>query len=139
MKNTIRALILSASLFNPNVSLAAPPPVDSEDYEALSPFADWLKDQYTVMEPTVKCCDLSDCRMVAMKVKDGHYEALITEKDDRGLPKFESGVNRWVIVPNEVIKREQNPTGFPIACWTMKHYKATKDGYFYCFFLPNLG
>jgi len=62
-------------------------------------------------------------------------EAFIARADARGFTKFDGAPNAWVTVPSEVIKREGNPTGVAIACWSA--FRKSDSG-FYCFFLPDL-
>lgn len=59
------------------------------------------------------CCSQSDCRPVAWRIVEDHYEALLT-------PEMFPEVTEpaWIVVPAEVVLRQQdNPTGRAILCW----------------------
>ncbi len=115
------------------VAEAAPPPLGSEDYEQLLPYAAWISKQ--AANNGGLCCSIADCRVVNWRMKGDAYEAFIAKTDDRGFSKFPEGPDAWVAVPTDVIKREVNPTGRAIACWSAHRIN---DGGYYCFFLPNL-
>ena len=112
---------------------AAPPELGSEDYENLMPYSEWIAGR--TAPGGGLCCSVSDCRVVPWRATGNGYEAMISNHDARGFVKFADAPDRYLTVPNEVIKREGNPTGFAIACWSA--YRG-KDNGFYCFFLPDL-
>jgi hypothetical protein len=132
-KCMLRFLALSVFLFLATPVLAASPPAGSEDYDQLMPYADWISGR--TGNNGGLCCSISDCRVVKWRMSGASYEAYVAKKDDRGFVKFPDAPDAWISVPPEVIKRENNPTGWAIACWSA--YRAMDDG-FYCFFLPNL-
>jgi len=138
---SMRPLLVAAALAGTlwamgGIAHAAPPAPGSEDYDQLTPYADWLKTQQ-VPGDSIDCCNLSDCRVVAYRAAGDQYEALIASNDDRGFIKFEGGPDRYVTVPDNAIKRgTANPTGRAIACWTRSG--TNPDGVLYCFFLPEL-
>ena len=126
-------VIAALSVFSATAA-AAPPLAGSDDYDALMPYAGWMSRQ--LAKDGLLCCSVSDCRIVAWRTDGSGYQALITEKDHRGFEKFPHAPNDWISVPDAVIKREPNPTGQAVACWSdsnMSHH-----GY-YCFFLPDMG
>jgi len=112
---------------------AAQPPEGSEDYEQLMPYADWISGRTGKYGGL--CCSVSDCRVVKWRMDGASYQAYVAKLDDRGFVKFPEAPDAWVTVPPDVIKRENNPTGVAIACWSAFR---NKDAGFYCFFLPNL-
>lgn len=49
------------------------------------------------------CCSAADCRILPVRITDGHYEVLYH--------------NEWLIVPAEVVSdRQDNPTGDYVSC-----------------------
>jgi len=89
---------------------AAPPP-DADP--KLSPWFNDLEQPKT----HAPCCSIADCRPVASRQSDGHYQAQID--------------GRWRTIPDEVIlNRTDNPTGQAIACWT------PNSGIILCFIPP---
>ena len=89
---------------------AAPPPNADP---RLSPWFNGLEQPKT----HAPCCSVADCRPVAARQSDGHYQAQI------------DGV--WRTVPDDVIlSGTDNPTGRAIACWT------PRSGVILCFVPP---
>ena len=125
------ACVFGAASASP--AAAAAPPPGSEDYDALMPYASWIGARSTNFGGL--CCSVSDCRVVKWRWGD-RLEAYIPTTDDRGFTKFPGAPNQWLAVPDGVIKREDNPTGQAIACWSRAK---RDDSGFYCFFLPELG
>ena len=119
-----RALAVLALLL-PLVAHPAPPELGTDDYEALSPYARWIEAQVSHMG--VRCCSLADCRIAEWRPKGAGVEVYLTEA------KWPHAPNGWVAVPDVVIKRDENPTGRIVACWSAAH---VPDGGFYCVFLP---
>ncbi len=113
---------------------AAPPSPGSEDYDQLMPYSAWISARSTNRGGL--CCSVSDCRVVKYRLTSATYEAFIANVDDRGFTKFPGAPNQWLSVPDTVIKREYNPTGQAIACWSRAK---PDDAGFYCFFLPEMG
>jgi len=126
-------IVFAIMVLAPIVAHAAPPSPGSDDDIALSPYAEWIQGQTGHYGGL--CCSLADCRTVEWREHKGHVEALIARSDSRGFDKFLEAPNKWLEVPDVVIKREGNPTGVAIACWSA--YRTQDDG-FYCFFLPDL-
>ena len=112
---------------------ASPPLKGSEDYDQLMPYSEWIAGR--VSNKGGLCCSISDCRVVSWRTKGSAYEAFIATRDDRGFTKFPGAPDAWVTVPTDVIKRDINPTGRAIACWSANH---PSDFGYYCFFLPDL-
>jgi len=113
--------------------MAAEPPAGSEDYDQLMPYADWISGRTGKYGGL--CCSISDCRVVKWRTEGDKYQAYVAKLDDRGFVKFPDAPDAWLTVPTDVIKRENNPTGVAIACWSAFR---NKDSGFYCFFLPNM-
>jgi hypothetical protein len=93
----------------------APPPVDSEDYLIMHPYADWVASQHD--RQGYWCCDLADGRPVDAQMRatvdsDGvervHWVVHVTPEH------FPAEIDRWLTVPDETIIRGGNPTGAPI-------------------------
>jgi hypothetical protein len=62
--------------------------------------------------PGASCCDMSDCRPVVTRIKDGKLQAFI------GL-QFPNTPNEWRDIPDDaVIHGKANEAGRPILCWT---------------------
>lgn len=131
---TLLALTLLVPILVAAAAYAGPPMAGSEDYDGLMPFAGWIATQAT--NKGGLCCSVSDCRIVKYRTHDAVYEAFVANADERGFTKFPGAPNKWVSVPAAVIKRNINPTGQAIACWSQ--FKV-EDGGFYCFFLPEMG
>lgn len=132
MSRVIAALFLSSAISFP--AWAEPPVAGSDDYDMLMPYASWISGRSTNFGGL--CCSVSDCRVVKWRTSHNGYEAFIAAVDDRGYVKFPHGPNEWLGVPDEVVKREFNPTGQAIACWSNAK---PDDAGFYCFFLPEMG
>lgn len=128
-----RAAVLAALLALAGPAWASPPLPGSEDYDQLMPYAGWISTQAS--NHGGLCCSITDCRVVRFRTRGNAYEAFIPQTDDRGFTKFPDAPNAWVRVPSDVIKRETNPTGEAIACWSA--HRMDDRGY-YCFFLPDL-
>jgi hypothetical protein len=81
------------------VPAAAAPPPNADP--ALAP---WFR---SLMQPGtgLSCCSISDCRATESRVKNDHYEALI-------------GENWFVVPPEKILDRTDNPTGRAVVCWT---------------------
>ena len=134
--NRLRGLVLAlAAVIWGAAAQAAPPEPGSEDYEALVPYSEWINAQKT--NEGGSCCTVdTDCRVVAKwKIEAGAYWAFIEERDKKGFIKFPGGPNTWMLVPQSVVKVEDNPTAMAVACWSS--YRGMNNG-FWCFFLPNL-
>jgi hypothetical protein len=77
----------------------ADPPPNADP--ALAP---WFR---SLLQPgtSISCCSISDCRATDYRVEGDHYEALIGEK--------------WFVVPpDKILQRTDNPTGRAVVCWT---------------------
>ena len=83
----------------PHIAAADPPP----DITPNPALGDWFK---SLRQPItqIACCSISDCRIVAYKVHDGHFEIVI---------------NDWkYVVPNDIVlHKSTNPTGEAVACY----------------------
>jgi len=132
MARLLLTLLLTLTIAAP--AWASPPAPGSEDYDLLMPYSSWISARSTNFGGL--CCSVSDCRVVKWRTDDTRYEAFIAEDDDRGFVKFPGAPNKWLVVPADVIKREFNPTGQAIACWSRAK---PDDAGFYCFFLPEMG
>ena len=110
---------------------AAPPPPDSLQYEMLHPYAEYLSHWTQTgaeRQYTMRCCDISDCRAVDIRTRDGHYQARIMRAEfGPGAP------DDWVEVPDSVVDGTPDPhrPPFPVACWSDTRLRW--DNGFYCF------
>ena len=94
----VRRLLLAVMLMITARADAEPPP------NADPALAPWFR---SLMQPGtgISCCALSDCRATESRITGDHYEALIGEK--------------WFVVPPEkILQRTDNPIGRAIVCWT---------------------
>jgi hypothetical protein len=128
------ALALALGLTGAAPAWAAAPPPGSEDYDLLMPYSSWISARSTNFGGL--CCSVSDCRVVKWRTSEASYEAFVSVTDDRGFVKFPGAPNKWLPVPDDVIKRESNPTGQAVACWSRAK---PDDSGFYCFFPPEMG
>lgn len=89
---------------------AAPPPPDSEDYELLHPFAEWIGKVRNAKQQL--CCNIGDGTVVDVRevlgVKQIHF---------RAFDRFPDAPRGWVDVPDDAIVVESNQSGMPIAWW----------------------
>lgn len=96
----IRAELALLALLLPAVSIAAPPADMAPD----PVLRDWF---HSLLQPGTQhpCCDVSDCRFVEFRIRDGHYEVEIEGW-------------RYVVEPSLIIPGIANPTGKGVACYT---------------------
>ena len=85
---------------------AAPPPVDSEDWQIMHPFAEWVTSQHD--RRGYWCCDIGDGRPVDARIEGDHWTVHVTPAH------FPNEPDHWLTVPDEKITRGGNPTGSPI-------------------------
>src|SRR5271166_356142 len=100
-------------------SSANPPPPNSPAAQKLSPYQDAIRG-LTQPGSGRSCCDLSDCRMVDVRIgNNGRYEALISPYDPRTGDGFPGGPGRYLEVPPEVVVPPEKRNGLPfsVACW----------------------
>jgi hypothetical protein len=90
---------------------AAPPPPGSAAADDLAPFADWLKGLRSP-KTLVRCCDLSDCRLVQYRIWAGHYEAYI------GSDAWDGAPDAWLVVPEGVVIPPAKRGPIAVACWS---------------------
>ena len=90
----------------PVTAHAAPPPEGSEDWQLLMPYKEWVISQHDTLGRW--CCDIGDGRPVEARISDDHWEVHVTPKH------FPDEPDRWLVVPDEQIIRNANPTGTPI-------------------------
>ena len=94
----VSRFLLTAALVLPAATDAQPPP-DADP--ALAP---WFR---SLLQPgtSISCCSVTDCRAAEYRIEADHYEALIGE--------------RWFVVPpDKILQRTDNPTGHAVVCWT---------------------
>jgi len=124
----LKLVILAAALATVHVGLsnAEPPASGSEQETILAPHGGWIR---SLVNPLTRqaCCDLSDCRAVSARVRNGNYQAFIGRNEyGEGAP------DQWLDVPAEVVLHERiNPTGLPIACWRASRQPLFNG--FFCF------
>ena len=139
----IRILLASASLITFAVVDAAPPPVDSDDYAAMKPFAEWIGSQHDQLGRY--CCDVSDGRPAEAQIgrpehadvpvdpapEDGdeHWWVRISPKHFPGDATNPLQPDHWAPVPDQKVIKNANPTGMPIL-WLYQ-------GRIQCFAAPN--
>jgi hypothetical protein len=83
-------------------------PVQAKPPEGADPaLAPWFR---SLRQPStgIPCCSVTDCRLADWRINNDRYEAFI------------DGVWRDV-PPDHVIRRDDNPTGRAVACWTPVH------------------
>ncbi len=91
-------LFLTAALLLPAAADAQPP---ANADPALAP---WFR-SLLVPGTGISCCSVTDCRATEYRIEADHYEALIGE--------------RWFVVPpDKILQRTDNPTGRAVVCWT---------------------
>ena len=94
-------LFFLAALLLPVVAVAQPPP-DADP--ALAP---WFR-SLLVPGTNISCCSVTDCRATEYRIEADHYEALI-------------GGKWFVVPPDKILQRTDNPTGRAVVCWTPQH------------------
>ena len=100
-------------------SLANPPSPNSTAAQTLAPYADAIRG-LTQPGSGRSCCDLSDCRMVDVRIgNNGRYEALISPYDSKTGDGFPGGPGRYLEVPPEVVvpPEKRNELPISVACW----------------------
>ncbi len=106
----VGVLALSALMAGP--ALAAPPPVGSEDWNIMSPFADWIQSIHA--DNGTWCCDVSDGRPVEARMHNGRWQVHFHPGSEfAGEPPGDG----WHDVPPAAVIRLPNPVGVPIAWW----------------------
>jgi len=113
----VGGLLLAGTCVCP--ALSAPPPVGSDDYAIMHPYANWVQSQHDTLGRW--CCDIGDGRPVDVQLRpycwpmpegkqdcDTFYFAHVTPQH------FPGETDRWVVVPKEKIVPGSNPTGTPI-------------------------
>jgi hypothetical protein len=113
-------LLAAALVALPSAAHAAPPPVGSDDWNVMAPYAQWVTTQHA--ENGNWCCDISDGRPVDARINaEGHWEAHVTSEH------WPLAHDHWVEVPDVRVLHTANPTGLPIM-W----YSVPAD-HVYCF------
>jgi len=100
-------------------SSANPPPPDSTAAQKLSQYKDAIRG-LTQPGSGRNCCDLSDCRMVDVRIGNkGRYEALISPYSPETGDGFPGGPGRYLEVPSQVVVPPEKRNGLPfsVACW----------------------
>jgi len=118
-------------------AVARPPPDGSNAARKLEPYAGAIQ-SLTQPGTGLSCCDLSDCRMVDLRIgTNGRYEALIAPYNPQTGDGFPRGPGRYLEVPPEVIIPPERRYGlaFTVACWAK--WSVRTNG-FLCF-VPGLG
>ena len=101
----LRLFVFAVVLGEVSVAHAAPPPVGSDDWNVMAPYAEWITKQHDTRGRW--CCDIGDGRPVEARIVDDHWEAHVTPQH------FPGEDDRWVPIPDEKIVRA-NPTGTAI-------------------------
>lgn len=94
----MRLLLLAVLLLGAGAAGADPPP------NADPALAPWFR---SLLQPgtSISCCSVADCRATEYRIEGDHYEALI-------------GDTWFVVPPDKVLERTDNPTGRAVVCWT---------------------
>lgn len=153
---------IAVGLLAPARALANAPPVGSEDYEILAPFAEWIRTQDDAQGHW--CCDISDGRIVqARTVRTGQDDAegkpalrwQVLFLHPETLPAY-GRPEGWQDVEDSALVRDKqgrpvvNPTGIDVAWWLslkeMDHHDREamdvprgKRGYVRCFCPASAG
>lgn len=98
------AILALAVLAGP--ARAAPPPVGSDDWNVMHPYADWVTTQHD--EAGRWCCNIADGRPVDAETRGNAWWAHITPEH------FPGERDRWAEVPDNKVLHQANPTGSPI-------------------------
>ncbi len=115
------AFALVAALGIAHAAHAAPPPVGSDDWQIMHPYAEWVTSQHD--RRGYWCCDIDDGRPVDAKIVGDHWEVHITKAH------FPDEPDHWLAVPETKITAGGNPTGTPIV-WLL-------HGHVQCFAPPD--
>ncbi len=115
-------LVILAGVLIAGPAIAAPPPVGSDDWNIMAPYAKWVTTQHDSIGRW--CCDIGDGRPVDARIHDDHWEAHITRDH------FPDEPERWVVVPDSKINKEGNPTGSAII-WVLPDLDCTATGPMY--------
>ncbi len=104
----IAAALVLATIGVAGTAHAAPPPVGSDDWNIMHPYAEWVTTQHD--RRGYWCCDIGDGRPVEARIAaDGsHWEVHITKTH------FPDEPDHWLVVPDGKITAGGNPTGTPI-------------------------
>ena len=102
-------------------ALAAPPPTDSEDYQALHPYSKWIEGVQTPDKHSV-CCNEADGRTVDYRTQGERYQIKFRHPESLTAPSWPGADSHpppdgWIDVPPEAVLRIENPTGESIAWW----------------------
>jgi hypothetical protein len=100
------ALALVGGILLAGTAQAAPPPVGSDDWQIMHPYAEWVTSQHD--RRGYWCCDIGDGRPVEARIVDDHWEVHITKVH------FPDEPEHWLAVPDGKITAGGNPTGTPI-------------------------
>ena len=110
-------------------ALAAPPPVGSDDWQIMHPFAEWVTAQHD--NRGYWCCDIGDGRpvdaVISVESPGGSFDPHMQSGD--GAPHwwvhitaahFPDEIDHWLLAPDGKIVSGGNPTGMPIV-WLLHH------------------
>lgn len=138
--------VVSALTLSVGCTLAAPPPVGSDDWKIMSPFKDWVSGQKQPTGSNGSCCDWADGRPVEAEIRGDHWWAHVTPAHWPGI------ADQWLEVPDERVIRAKNPVGAAILWiqvpheWVGSHsYMSSVEGpvdntrrpFIYCFSPPD--
>ncbi len=95
------ALALVGGILLAGTAQAAPPPVGSDDWQIMHPYAEWVTSQHD--RRGYWCCDIGDGRPVEARIVDDHWEVHITKVH------FPDEPEHWLAVPDGKITAGGNP------------------------------
>jgi hypothetical protein len=103
-------VLLGALVALPTCAIAAPPPVGSDDYRLLMPYANALNQART--RDGGLCCSVADGSVVDARIAGDRWQVRFLNR------RFPDAPKGWIDVPPEAVNRTWfNPTGLPIAWW----------------------
>ena len=94
----------------PVMTRAAPPPMGSDDYKLLMPYADAIHGVQT--KDGGLCCSVADGSVVDARIDTDHWQVRFLNN------RFVDAPKGWIDVPPDAVNSKWfNPTGLPIAWW----------------------
>ena len=96
-------------------AFAAPPPMDSDDWNLMAPYAGWITSQRT---PDGKiCCSVADARPVDARIVGHHWQVHFLHPETLSDDAVKPPPADWVDVPDSAVLHGFNPSLQPLAWW----------------------